>query len=541
MDTANSHNSKGSQKAPLLSSVKCQPLLDRWCVAKSRLSSCFGSLAPELQGVRQEVMSWLDERRKWVLGDLRRCGRGIVGFLMDLRTGKRGVKRGFWKNPRFYAAVLAGCLLGGNFLLMARQHLACVAYYGDERIGLISSQKAAEGVRLKVEEALERELGQDVFLPSSLVYKTCMASRVEMDSLQQFEAALRELPWMTSAVEVCIDGRPVFVLADRKAAQELLNRFRDGFLSGESGEKVESFEFQEEIAFRSRRVAVQDVLSVEDALTALNGGTSRVKTYVVKEGDNLWSIARAHGLLVEDIFQANPQLTSERLDVGQEIRLAVEEPLLHVMITSTLVKKEVLPPETRTQLDDSLRRGQTKVISSGESGEAMVVYRLVRRNDRVVERQEIERQVLKEPKPRIVAKGTKSTVTAVAARGSGSGVLRWPVSGRITSGFGYRGGEFHGAIDIAAAAGTAVLAAAGGRVVSAGWQGGYGYTVAIDHGNGMVTRYAHLSRISVGTGESVAAGEVIGAVGSTGRSTGPHLHFEVVVGGSKKNPLNYLR
>jgi murein DD-endopeptidase MepM/ murein hydrolase activator NlpD len=117
--------------------------------------------------------------------------------------------------------------------------------------------------------------------------------------------------------------------------------------------------------------------------------------------------------------------------------------------------------------------------------------------------------------------------------------LIWPVSGTLTSGFGPRGGRMHTGIDIAAPAGTPVRAAAAGRVIIAGWSGGYGNLIVVDHGNGLATAYAHLSAIWAGGG-SVAQGQSIGAVGSTGNSTGNHLHFEVRVNGSPVNPLSYL-
>ncbi len=122
---------------------------------------------------------------------------------------------------------------------------------------------------------------------------------------------------------------------------------------------------------------------------------------------------------------------------------------------------------------------------------------------------------------------------------SASGFI-WPVSGPITSGYGPRWGRMHEGIDISAPGGTPIRAAAGGRVIVAGWMGGYGNLVVIDHGGGLATAYAHQSAIYVGVGQQVAQGHVIGAVGSTGHSTGNHLHFEVRVNGSAVNPLNYL-
>jgi murein DD-endopeptidase MepM/ murein hydrolase activator NlpD len=122
--------------------------------------------------------------------------------------------------------------------------------------------------------------------------------------------------------------------------------------------------------------------------------------------------------------------------------------------------------------------------------------------------------------------------------GSSSGLI-WPVSGTITSTYGPRWGSFHYGIDIAAPTGTAVRAAASGRVIVAGSMGGYGNLVVIDHGNGLATAYAHLSAIWIGGG-SVSQGQGIGAVGCTGSCTGPHLHFEVRVNGSAVDPMGYL-
>lgn len=138
----------------------------------------------------------------------------------------------------------------------------------------------------------------------------------------------------------------------------------------------------------------------------------------------------------------------------------------------------------------------------------------------------------------------------LAGNGSGqfSGSMTWPVpaSHRITSPFGWRicpyhGRELHPGIDIGAPSGSAIVAAGAGRVISAGWRGGYGNTIIIDHGNGVTTLYAHQRSggIKVSVGQHVKAGQRIGTVGSTGNSTGPHLHWEVRVNGTPKNPTTY--
>jgi murein DD-endopeptidase MepM/ murein hydrolase activator NlpD len=135
---------------------------------------------------------------------------------------------------------------------------------------------------------------------------------------------------------------------------------------------------------------------------------------------------------------------------------------------------------------------------------------------------------------RLRSSGSHSNATPSSAG------LIWPVHGVLTSPFGMRWGRMHEGIDIGAPTGTPIWAAAGGTVVYAGWEGGYGNLTVIDHGNGLATAYGHQSKIVVSNGQTVARGQVIGYVGSTGHSTGPHLHFEVRVNGTPVDPLGYL-
>ena len=116
----------------------------------------------------------------------------------------------------------------------------------------------------------------------------------------------------------------------------------------------------------------------------------------------------------------------------------------------------------------------------------------------------------------------------------------WPVNGPVTSPFGMRWGRMHTGIDIGASYGTAIRAAAAGRVVYSGWMSGYGNLVAIDHGGGVSTAYGHQSSIAVGNGQVVSQGQTVGYVGCTGHCFGPHLHFEVRVNGTPVDPLGYL-
>ena len=135
------------------------------------------------------------------------------------------------------------------------------------------------------------------------------------------------------------------------------------------------------------------------------------------------------------------------------------------------------------------------------------------------------------------AEAAASSGTPGAASAAG---LIWPVRGQVTSGYGMRWGRMHEGIDVGASTGTPIWAAKAGRVIHSGWMNGYGNVVVIDHGEGFTTVYAHQSRLGTSNGASVDRGQVIGYVGSTGRSTGPHLHFETRFSGSPRNPMNYL-
>ena len=184
---------------------------------------------------------------------------------------------------------------------------------------------------------------------------------------------------------------------------------------------------------------------------------------------------------------------------------------------------------------------EKQIIRPGVEGEKEVVYHITLRNGYQDTLEAIKETVLKEPTNAIVRVGTRTTVSR------GGQVNYGVVQGkRISSSYGWRihpitgQRRFHDGLDIAANHGNPVYAYTDGRVVEAGWNGGYGNCILIDHGNGLKTRYAHLSRIDVRVGQKVKVGQRIGAVGSTGNSTGPHLHFEVIKNGKTQNPLNYL-
>lgn len=147
--------------------------------------------------------------------------------------------------------------------------------------------------------------------------------------------------------------------------------------------------------------------------------------------------------------------------------------------------------------------------------------------------------IIRQREAEFAGRASRAGGSVVSGAASASGLI-WPTRGRVTSEYGYRWGRMHQGIDVGAGTGTPIVAAKAGEVIFAGTQGGYGRTVVIAHGGGFSTLYAHQSSIAVSDGASVDRGQVIGYVGNTGNSTGPHLHFETRVNGSAQNPRRYL-
>jgi murein DD-endopeptidase MepM/ murein hydrolase activator NlpD len=211
-------------------------------------------------------------------------------------------------------------------------------------------------------------------------------------------------------------------------------------------------------------------------------------------------------------------------------RLAALETRQQNITTAVLVRRNQVA-SVRLRLVDKSRE-----FAQARSAKASILRRV--RSDR----HEAEEDLAAMEREQARIRGVLTTGPGSAGpirRGSGSFI--WPVNGPITGSFGEnRGDHMHAGIDISAPTGTAIRAVASGTVALAGWTGGYGNYTCIQHGGGLSSCYAHQSSIGVSVGQSVSRGQVIGAVGSTGNSTGPHLHFEIRSGGSPVSPLSYL-
>lgn len=210
------------------------------------------------------------------------------------------------------------------------------------------------------------------------------------------------------------------------------------------------------------------------------------------------------------------------------------------VVTVAVKKTEYsVPFETVTKRTSDHLAGYVKVMSAGVKGTNQKVEQATYVNGILTSRETLSDVVVSTPVNEVVLLGTAKASYSSAVQSASSG-FRWPLSSRgvITAYWG--DGRNHKGIDVGVPVGTNVYAVKGGVVVGNSYSKGYGYSVTIDHGNGVMTRYAHNSYNIVSVGQTVAAGEVIALSGNSGISTGPHLHFEVIINGRQVNPAPYI-
>ncbi|NLB52667.1 MAG: peptidoglycan DD-metalloendopeptidase family protein [Syntrophomonadaceae bacterium] len=389
-----------------------------------------------------------------------------------------------------------------------------------------------EQVKNQEEDKCNRklELSNEVTWDKNFVDKKSVLSQDQIAAELQ-----KSLNFVTLGVEIQVEGKAIACLENMEAAEQLLKDLKSEYSAAGENEKVVSVSLAEDVDLIEKKVLVNELSAKDKALELIKLGADQPVKYIVKEGDNLWSIARKNDMYVDDIMCIN-NLENENLQPDQELVLVASKPYINIVTQVEGETIEPIPFETKTEIDKN-SSSSVRIKQAGINGEKQVSYVATKVNG-VVETKEVkEETVLKKAVDKIIVKGTRVTV---ASRGGGSGTLDWPVYGPISSYYGSRGGS-HTGLDIAAPSGSTIKAVDSGTVTSAGYKGTYGYMITISHGNGMVTRYAHCSAIHVSAGQYVAKGEGIGKVGSTGKSTGPHLHFEILVNGSFRNPLSYLR
>lgn len=430
-------------------------------------------------------------------------------------------------------------------------------------IGEISSEQKVEQLIADKASQLEKEDTpiRYVLNENQVTYEPVKAYKKKPDDEGTLTRLSNMLQTHPIGVKVVVDGKEIGIVRDEETANLLLERVKNKYvpanIAKKSGVEVKSLSlkaapaateaaavpermvtsvtFEEKVTTEVLDIQPDQLSDPEELYLKLTEGEPIPRTYTVKEGDCIGCIAAKLSISEELIYTNNSWIENDSLQIGDVLDLSESEPpLLSVKSVEQVTEVEAIEPPIEYKKSDSMKLGQQKVISQGYEGQQQVTYRLVKRNGALLEEEIIAKKLLKAAIPTVILKGTK------VIRGEGSGKFSWPVLGaRITSYMGKRWGRSHNGIDMIGK--SSILAADEGVVEFAGYKsGGLGNAIIINHNNGFKTTYGHMKSLKVKKGQVVEKGDVIGIMGSTGRSTGTHLHFEIHLNGKLKNPTSYL-
>ena len=423
----------------------------------------------------------------------------------------------------------------------------CTAYeysYNGYPLGYVKSKDEVLQITDLVQEALTEDKNIEVVIDTKDDITFRRVSLLDKDiTPDTSDEVLRRLTYMgdvnVKAFGVYVNGEKVGAVDSKDSAAEVLKKIEDKYASGKKGAEIEKAEILETVDVEESNTDLRSLSDTDEMVDILCTSGNRETVHTVVAGETLDEIAQAYGTSEAKIIQDNEGVTPEKLTVGSTLLIRQNAPLLTVRITEKRTYKETIKYETKEEKTDEMYEDEEEVTQEGENGSQTITERTVSINGEIDDTQTdiLKKEITKKPVTKIVRIGTAERPPSV-----GDGVYIWPLDGgyTLTSRFGYRWGRLHAGIDLGCSSGHTVRAADGGIVVRAGYFGGYGYCVDIDHQNGQSTRYGHLSSIIVNTGDEVYEGQPIAYSGNSGRSTGPHLHFEVHVNGSPQNPLNFL-
>ena len=315
-----------------------------------------------------------------------------------------------------------------------------------------------------------------------------------------------------------------------EARNQTLNKFEFGIRDLDFGENVEVVQAY---------VDPDQITTLEDAVAEVTKKEEKDTIYEVVAGDSLSVIAAKNDTTIENIIAMNHEIipnAQAMIRPGDEIKVMVPKPELSVVRTEEIYYEESYEAEVQYIENDEWYTNHQEIRQEPVAGFRKVVADIIYRNDEAEQKNIIFEDIVAEAIPKIIERGTQAPPTFLK-----------PISGgRLTSRFGKRkaptrgASTYHKGVDWSIPVGTSIVASSGGTVIRAGWGSGYGYCVYIEHPDGKVTRYGHLSKVLVKTGQEVKQGEKIALSGNTGISTGPHLHFEILVDGTQVDPLKYL-
>ena len=427
-------------------------------------------------------------------------------------------------------------------------------YLNDEFVGSVTDETEIENIVAdKVEEAQEEYPDYTFDKDTQLKFVPEEVFDEDVKEDQAVKVIQDQLNVKAEAYEIDIDNQAVAYVASKEDAEDVLEKItllyvneeeyaeyesgkKDADSLKEPGSRILDIEFSLPVTFKEKMVYPDEIKSVDKTLSMIEEGKEETTIYEAKEDEGLEAIATSHDMDLDQLLELNPGQDEDKgVKEGERLYVTQRTPYVNVMVEREVLKEERIPFEKKVEEDDELPKGELITEQMGNEGILAFTYNVSETNGKKISETIVKKEVTEKAKMEITRKGTKVIPS------QGSGTYSWPADGGyISSKQGQRWGKLHKGIDIARPATRTITAADHGIIEIAGNSGGYGNKITINHNNGYKTVYAHLDSIDVKAGQKIEKGMKIGMMGSTGHSTGVHLHFEIYKNGSLVNPLNYI-
>ena len=476
------------------------------------------------------------------------------GFGAALRASGHFLAHGIADNirlvPRMAMYVLpmaALAVMVTVFQTTIRQPYALEVQVDNKTVGYVANEEVFNSALEAVQQRINYSGTEQARFTVEPTYSVTIAHDV-MDENGVADAILKNSgDQISEGTALYLDGELTAVCADGTSLQSYISSLLEPYENPDDPNTTVGF--NKDVTLENGIYFTESFQEEAEVEQLLSGVQQAQKTYTVQNGDTIWSIAQRNGLTVRELCEMNTGFTANgengltqnsKILPGDALTVVREEETLEVRITKVESWEEEIAYTTETTKSNDLNSGTKRVTQTGENGiRTVTAQRVYDTNGNQLSQQILSTVVTKEPVTEKVTVGTKKVSSGATSYITGSGRFIWPVPGYRNCSRWYGGS--HKGVDICAAAGTPIYASAGGTVTKAGYNragagNGYGNSVIISHSNGYTTVYAHCLSLVVHAGQSVKQGQLIGYVGSTGRSSGNHCHFEIRRNGSYISP-----
>ncbi|MDR2547030.1 MAG: M23 family metallopeptidase [Lachnospiraceae bacterium] len=415
-------------------------------------------------------------------------------------------------------------ILGGN--VRETLHRSYTVKINDFVVSLASKDEVIAMLQAVIDKYDEERLYEVTLAVDSERELSVLTARIERRQAEQEDEGENGTPGIKAGLTHVTDH--LFATAEPLVEKEFAD-YDNGLIA---------IYFADTVGVVEAYLASSELVSLDYAIEEITKEDEKPKIYEVVSGDTLSGISLKTNTPMDRIIELNDSLVNEYslLRIGDQLTIMVPEPELVIVRKEERYIEEYYNEDIIYIPIEEWYTTQMRTIQEPSAGVRHIAAITTFHNDIIYEREILKEEVVYQAVPRIVERGTRIPPTYIK-----------PLSGgRLASGYGPRvaptrgASTYHRGVDWGTPTGTPIFASSGGVVSRAGWGSGYGYVVYIDHPDGRQTRYAHLSRILVSVGQHVSQRERIALSGNTGISTGPHLHFEILINGRQVNPLRYL-